>query len=582
MHPALRKAFGPRLGILTCVGLLSGLVLPAPAPAALVTETLSFRPVADTYVKEAAPDTNYGTSSSLYVDRKDAKRAFLRFDVSALDGLEISNVRLRMYQRDLSISGGWVHAIGNDSWAETTMTWNTRPTAYEGSTPLATFGSVQKNQWYEVGLGPIAADDGFLSFALDSTSSDGVNWGSRQSATPPTLEVDVQQDDDVVVDGVSEIAPPNVGSSSPTYYATNHRMAVSENGRLLVVHGRHATGVQLAWRNPWGSWRTNSTGSVSDGLLLKGTGTGDWPASIVLADDSLGEQHAWVVWAGPSSGTIKALQMRRLSDLDAPSGPTVGPLVTIAPTGVTGESGNSKADIGFEQHPDGSQRGVITWLKRTGTSAYEYAYTWFDDLDTDTPAFHDSGSLFTYATGGFQGTLTTTPSGIAWVGRSPKSSLRVYRHAAVDPLDSWSSTSAGIGLSSKSYPSATTLDSGDIVAAVESDTGNHVVKVQRFTNAGPQPAQAFAGYRNPTIASDGTDVWLVMVREGDGLVVSRRFSNGSWSSEDRVELGPEHGGSHAWPNAVRTTDGRLRFVVEGPAGGATQNAVLAYQRDLAE
>lgn len=35
---------------------------------------------------------------------------------------------------------------------------------------------------------------------------------------------------------------------------------------------------------------------------------------------------------------------------------------------------------------------------------------------------------------------------------------------------------------------------------------------------------------------------------------------------------------HSYPNAVTQTDGRLRFVVRGPAASSTQSAVLAFQR----
>jgi hypothetical protein len=45
-------------------------------------------------------------------------------------------------------------------------------------------------------------------------------------------------------------------------------------------------------------------------------------------------------------------------------------------------------------------------------------------------------------------------------------------------------------------------------------------------------------------------------------------------------MGSESGSDFAWPNALRSTDGRLRFVIEGPVGGPAQNAVLAYQRPL--
>lgn len=569
---------------LCAVALLSSVLAVGPArpsPAAPVTETLTFLPVADAYVKVLEPNTNFGTSSSLYADRKDAKESFLRFDLDGLNGYEISDVRLRMYQKDSSPSGGRVFSVADHSWSETSITWNTKPAVDKAVLPLAEFGAVQKDLWYEKSLGPIVTGDGPLSLTIDSTNSDGVNWASRNGSSPPVLEVDIAADDATVLDGVSEVAPSTIGSSDPTYFASQHRLARTEGGRLLTVHGRHATGVQLAWRNPWGPWRNDTSGAMSDGLLLKGTGTGDWAASIVLADDSLGEEHAWVVWSGPTYGSNKALQMRRLSNLDAPGGPTVGPIVTIAPTGVANSTGNSKVDLGFETTPTGAQRGVIAWTRRTGSSAWQVDYTWFTNLDTDTPTFQSQGTLFSYSTGGYHGTLTSTPTGMAWIGRAPTGAMRLYRHNASHSLTSWSASNAGIGIGSGSYPSAVTLSNGDVLAAVESDTSRDIVKVQRFTSSGPQPGLTFpAGYTQPTLASNGTEAWLVMVRVADGAVVSRYFDGTSWTTDDRVEMGPESGSAFAWPNALRSTDGRLRFVIEGPVGGPAQNAVLAYQRPL--
>ncbi len=585
MHlPALRGAT-TRLMLAVAVASAIAVALPRPHPAsaAPVTETLSFLAVADTYVKILEPDTNFGKSTSLYADKSDAKESFLRFDLEGLDGYEISGARLRMYQKDASSFGGRIYKFSDHTWTETGLTWNNKPAGYKADGEISSIGAVTKGQWYEFELGAIVSGDGLVSLAIDSTSKDGVNWASRQSSTPPVLEVDIVEDDTNVRDGVSTVASETIGSSDPTYHATNHRLAITEAGRLLTVHGRHATGIQLAWRNPWGPWRNDTTGSVSDGLLLKGTGTGDWAASLLVADDSLGEQHAWVVWSGPTYGSNKALQMRRLSNLDAAGGPSVGPIVTIAPAGVAGETGNSKVDLGFETAPDGSTRGVITWTKRTAASSWQLDYTWFDNLDTDTPTFHGNGTFFSYSTGGYHGTLTTTPTGIAWVGRVPSGALRLFRHDATDPLTTWSQSSPGIGIGSGSYPSAVTLASGDVVAAVESSTSKDIVKVQRFTSTGPQPPFAFpAGYAQPTLATDGTRAWIVMIRISDGLVVSRYFDGSTWTTEDQVELGPESGSAYAWPNALRDTDGRLRFILEGPVGGPAQNAVLAFQRLLSQ
>jgi hypothetical protein len=47
-----------------------------------------------------------------------------------------------------------------------------------------------------------------------------------------------------------------------------------------------------------------------------------------------------------------------------------------------------------------------------------------------------------------------------------------------------------------------------------------------------------------------------------------------------LEIGRESASSFSWPNAVRTTDGRLRIIVGGNIGGIYQRAVLAFQRTI--
>jgi hypothetical protein len=73
-----------------------------------------------------------------------------------------------------------------------------------------------------------------------------------------------------------------------------------------------------------------------------------------------------------------------------------------------------------------------------------------------------------------------------------------------------------------------------------------------------------------------------MIRQRDGNVVSRRFKLGSgWSRRDRIEIGSGAGGDYEWPNALRASGRRLRFIVGGP-GCPSNNAksVLAYQRTI--
>ena len=556
----------------TAVAATVGLV---PRPAAATSHTLTFTPSADAYVSSAYPTKSYGTSSTVQVDADPTKQSFLRFSVTGVNGRAVEGVRLRMRQVDASAAGGRVHAMSSTSWSES-VTWATRPTI--DGPHLASFGSVSAGNWYEVPLGKVVTGDGVISLAMDSPSGDGADWSSRETSTPPQLLVDLAPPASTVVDGLSEVGA-GLGSSDPTFYATNRRLALTAAGRLLAIHGRHAEGVQLAWREPAGSWQVATQGAVTDGLLLGGTGTGDWPTSLAITPDQAGKEHAWVVWSGTagSGETARPVQMRHLTDLDSPGGPTVGPIVTVAEPGL----GNGRVDLAFERDAGGAYRGAVTWVRRTGDTATELVVTWFTDVAADVPPLTAPVVLQT-STGPRVATLAPAPSGMRLLARGPSGKLRTYSHEATAPLTSWAAGPDGLYVSSSARPSAVVLSSGETLAVAESDTANHVVSVQRFSPAGVPSAVELqlAGYAQPTVATNGTSAWLVMVRLSDGLVVSRQLGAG-WSAADRVEVGPEGGGNHAWPNALRQTDGRLRLVVRGPSGSsANHSAVLAFQRLL--
>lgn len=549
-------------------------------PAAAQAQTLTFTPVADTYVSSSAATTNYGKSADLWTDASPSRKGYLRFNVSGTAGLHVTGVRLRMYQRDKSPAGGDVYSISSNTWSESATNYDNRP-AIDG--PLrASFGSVAAKKWYTVALssGAVGAD-GLVSFAVSSRNSDGASWASRETSNKPQLLVDVTAAPPSA-DGLSQVAAPALGSSDPTYYAGEHRLAATAGGRVLALYGKHLDGVQLAWRDGAGAWQTATTGRVSDGRLLQDTGTGDWPASIAVARDSSGAEHAWVVWSGYGYSKLRPVQMVRLSNLDSPSGPSVGPIETIddAPYGAY------RADIGFERAADGTLRGCVLWAKRTdsGSTNFQMLTGWFTDLDSDTPSVHDLTAIYNGGLSSRFGTLVPVAGGIKAVAKGGNDWLRTYSHDGATALTSWSAGSGTITVPGGVSPAAVALSSGDVVAAVDTDTTNHVITVQRFsaTGAPSAPELQLTGYAQPTLATDGSNVWLVSVRQSDGYLVSREFVAGSgWTAADRVEAGAEGGGNYQWPNALRDAQGKLRFITRGPVGPtADQNAVLFLQRAL--
>ena len=545
-----------------------------PPPPPGDADVFTYRPSADAYVSAGSPATSFGTSTFLYADASPVMQSFLRFDVTGLEGRTVTDVKLRVFVNDPSPHGGVVHRVPSTTWTES-ITYNSKPSYDAGA--LGSFGAVALNTWHEVSLGPVVTGNGPIALAVDSANADAARWSSRETVNPPQLIVEAAAIPGYTADGLMEITSPYTGSSDPTYYPSNHRLAITAGGRLLTLHGRHSSGVQLAWRDAGGGWQTRTAGAVADGLLLRDTGTGDWPASIAVARDSGGAQHAWGVWSGAGENELRPVQLRRMSDLDAAAGPSVGPAVDVSPTGVV----QDRADIAFERTPSGASRGAVVWLKKTSDTSWDLVVSWFTNLDTSTPSFTTPTVLHSATNSNVTATLVPTPSGLTAVVRTGPGNIRTFSHSASDPLGTWTTSSAGMGASFRARPSAVALSSGAVVVAADTDTTNNVVKVQRFSASG-SPATVeltLTGYAQPALAGDGTNLWLVLIRKSDGAAVTRRYTPASgWSGTDVVEISGVTG--LAYPNALRDVDGRLRFVVRGPAGTASRSAALSYQRPL--
>jgi hypothetical protein len=180
------------LALLACFLLGSLAPVLTSAPAAQAASTVSFIPVADTYVRADQPSANFGTSSSVQVDGSPVKIAYLTFDLSSLAGQNITAATLRLNVIDSSTSSQTVKAVADTSWSETATTYDTRPSL--GSV-LATITKPTAGTWAEVDLtAAVTSNRGQkFSIGIDSAGSDGADFRSREySVDKPQLLVQLQ------------------------------------------------------------------------------------------------------------------------------------------------------------------------------------------------------------------------------------------------------------------------------------------------------------------------------------------------------------------------------------------------------
>lgn len=157
---------------------------------------LEFGATADTYVESASPAVNFGGSTAIAADASPVRIIYLRFAVNGIGGQPISGAVLRLQADSASASGsdhgGAVQAISNSSWQEATVTYETRP-AVDGPV-LATHGAVVPDDVVEFDVTAALAGDGVYNFAIDTPSTNGCQYRSREaSAGGPRLVVTVGQ-----------------------------------------------------------------------------------------------------------------------------------------------------------------------------------------------------------------------------------------------------------------------------------------------------------------------------------------------------------------------------------------------------
>jgi hypothetical protein len=147
----------------------------------------AFAPDRDTYVTAARPAATFGSAAKLRADALPEVRSYLRFDVSLPAGATITGAVLRLNATSVSTSSGFeVHRVTDTGWDERTLTFADAPAL---GARLAVSGA-----WSTAGTVSVALPAGEIragpnSFAVTTASASAKAFSSRESASPPELEV---------------------------------------------------------------------------------------------------------------------------------------------------------------------------------------------------------------------------------------------------------------------------------------------------------------------------------------------------------------------------------------------------------
>ena len=162
-------------------------------------ETISLAPVADAYVHDGSPASNYGTSPTLAcklitTSNSYTRETYLGFDLSGISRIPLA-ASLRLSPVSVSTAGiHGVQAVAPGSWTESGITWNNRPrpTGPAISTWLPALAARTSS---DVLSAVLSRSGGVLGFSVTTRAPtfDGfVSYASREnadSALHPTLEL---------------------------------------------------------------------------------------------------------------------------------------------------------------------------------------------------------------------------------------------------------------------------------------------------------------------------------------------------------------------------------------------------------
>ena len=183
----------------------------------------------DTHVSEGSPTTNYGTSTSMQVQLfKDEygtvyrNRIFIKFDLSSLPiNIDITSAKLYLYMYSSTAHTRTlaVHEVSDNSWGETTITWNNKP-SYDATATTTT---------------SIGTSSGWKYFTITSDVEDAYNAASQ------TLS-------ECIKDNSETTGVPTVPSSITKQFYTEEYVPSSYRPYLQVTYeAKYAVIIAGAW-----------------------------------------------------------------------------------------------------------------------------------------------------------------------------------------------------------------------------------------------------------------------------------------------------------------------------------------------
>jgi hypothetical protein len=184
-----RKRAVVLLSSATALGVAVSAVFLSISQHSAASSTTTLKPVADAYVSNAQPHSNYGSKKDLRTGAIPAVHSYLRFTVKT-SSLPVAKATLRLWSDGSSPIGYLVRPVDGSVWDQHTITASTAPPYGE---VVAASGPLSANSWTAVDVTDYVSRAGDVTFALTSSSRQSITLESSKSPHPPELVVQTRR-----------------------------------------------------------------------------------------------------------------------------------------------------------------------------------------------------------------------------------------------------------------------------------------------------------------------------------------------------------------------------------------------------
>lgn len=208
-------------------------------PARTGITLVTYDAIEDSYVNAAAPSTSYGAGTQLLgLGGASPMIPFARFDLSG-ETRPIRLAKLSLRVRDFG--GGFVQAVANTTWDESTLTWSTAPAI--GATLVSAPQSSRDGTLGANVTANVTGDvDGQLSYAISVPASANTSYASKEGGEPPRLVLVLDSSASAVVDAAPPAARLGPITPNPAPGAARIAFALAAPGmarlEIFAVNGR--------------------------------------------------------------------------------------------------------------------------------------------------------------------------------------------------------------------------------------------------------------------------------------------------------------------------------------------------------